>query len=586
MNYYYADEQGRPAGPFTAQQLRELRAAGKLDGEAWLIEEGASEWRPFDEVLPPDLPDIAPADPPAAPAAGARHAFISHSSRDHDTALRVCEVLEGHGLRCWIAPRDIDPGAPYDEEIIRGIEASHTFILLLSEFANASPHVKRELMRALRAGHAVYPIRIQEVEPGPKLEYLLEGIHWVDAWTPPIEAHLDRLAALIAGTGGEAVREPAPAAGTARPRRRSWKPAAWAAAVLAVLGGVGWGISRWQSGLVSGIVSNVTKEVDDRLDRQAERKPKLLHPAAEPPSVPAPTPVWAPKAEASAPPPETKSPPVVRIAMQPYKGTRVSQTSTLSWLHDPAEEKRYPSSAQVIDEHGAVIGEVILESSEPVVNGWIGETFYHSATLTFRSSTGATILCVYRHDEAVSQVKVGSAEGLYFSGRVTEIRRQRAGTGRSPNTLDRLTVQVTATSFPQTNPGSAGANLTGEPTAPIDQTIQLNWVFDQKAEKTLPSSAQLVDGQGNMAGELRFIGGYESTNFGVCRTIPLVLLRNSEELPLCTFRIDDAVGQRRGGKAADIAFDCRVTEIKRNVMGYAQVGNIESMTIEVTAKRP
>ena len=52
-------------------------------------------------------------------------------------------------------------------------------------------------MCALRTGHAVFPVRIQEVQPGPKLEYLLEGIHWMDAWTPPFEAHLERLSQLI-----------------------------------------------------------------------------------------------------------------------------------------------------------------------------------------------------------------------------------------------------------------------------------------------------------------------------------------------------------------------------------------------------
>ena len=126
-----------------------------------------------------------------------KHAFISHSSQDHALAERVCAVLEGSGLNCWIAPRDIEPGASYDEEILCGIERSRTFVLLLSGASNASPHVKRELMVALRANHAVYPIRIQEVQPGPKLEYLLEGIHWIDAWTPPIETHLNRLAQLI-----------------------------------------------------------------------------------------------------------------------------------------------------------------------------------------------------------------------------------------------------------------------------------------------------------------------------------------------------------------------------------------------------
>jgi len=166
----------------------------KSDGEKTPGHDGG-DGKPVEDILEPEPTDV----PPTTMHGFAKHAFISHSSQDREWAERVCAVLEGFGLNCWMAPRNIDPGAPYDEELLRGIECSQTFILLLSDAANASPHVKRELMCALRAGHAVYPIRIQEVQPGRKLEYLLEGIHWVDAWKPPIEAHLERLAQLIAG---------------------------------------------------------------------------------------------------------------------------------------------------------------------------------------------------------------------------------------------------------------------------------------------------------------------------------------------------------------------------------------------------
>jgi len=150
--------------------------------------------------LVPPSPEPEPGNVPSETTHGfKKHTFISHSSRDHEYAARVCEILERYGLNCWIAPRDIAPGAPYDEEIMSGIECSKTFILLLSAASNESPHVKRELTCALRAGHDVYPIRIEDIQPGTKLEYLLGGIHWVDAWTAPIETHLHRLARLITG---------------------------------------------------------------------------------------------------------------------------------------------------------------------------------------------------------------------------------------------------------------------------------------------------------------------------------------------------------------------------------------------------
>ena len=53
-----------------------------------------------------------------------RQAFISHSSQDTEAASRICSFLEARGVTCWIAPRDVNPGAIYAEEILDGIESS------------------------------------------------------------------------------------------------------------------------------------------------------------------------------------------------------------------------------------------------------------------------------------------------------------------------------------------------------------------------------------------------------------------------------------------------------------------------------
>jgi hypothetical protein len=40
-----------------------------------------------------------------------RPVFISHSSLDKATADQVCTFLEDQGIVCWIAPRNVPPGA-------------------------------------------------------------------------------------------------------------------------------------------------------------------------------------------------------------------------------------------------------------------------------------------------------------------------------------------------------------------------------------------------------------------------------------------------------------------------------------------
>jgi TIR domain len=37
--------------------------------------------------------------------------FLSYSSKDKTWADSACAVLEQHRIRCWIAPRDMTPGA-------------------------------------------------------------------------------------------------------------------------------------------------------------------------------------------------------------------------------------------------------------------------------------------------------------------------------------------------------------------------------------------------------------------------------------------------------------------------------------------
>src|SRR5713101_8280389 len=47
----------------------------------------------------------------------AHDVFISYSSKDKPVADAVCAGLEGRGIRCWAAPRDILPGSDWGAAI-------------------------------------------------------------------------------------------------------------------------------------------------------------------------------------------------------------------------------------------------------------------------------------------------------------------------------------------------------------------------------------------------------------------------------------------------------------------------------------
>ncbi len=127
----------------------------------------------------------------------AHDVFISHSSQDKAIADATCARLEARGIRCWIAPRDVQPGQPYGEAIIDGIHNCRIMVLLLSSNANNSIHIAKEVERAVSHGATLIPLRIEAVMPGKSLDYFIGSVHWLDALTPPLDRHLDSLADTI-----------------------------------------------------------------------------------------------------------------------------------------------------------------------------------------------------------------------------------------------------------------------------------------------------------------------------------------------------------------------------------------------------
>jgi tetratricopeptide (TPR) repeat protein len=123
--------------------------------------------------------------------------FISYSSKDKPVADATCASLEGAGIRCWIAPRDILPGSDWGAAIVDAIDGCRALVLVFSANANESPQIRNEVVQAVNRGVPVVPVRIQDVAPSKALAYFMGGVHWLDALTPPLEEHLRRLAPSI-----------------------------------------------------------------------------------------------------------------------------------------------------------------------------------------------------------------------------------------------------------------------------------------------------------------------------------------------------------------------------------------------------
>ena len=126
-----------------------------------------------------------------------RDVFISHSSKDKAIADAICAILESNQIRCWVAPRDIHPGTSWSEAIIEGLDQCKLVVVVFNSNSNQSDFVAREVERAASKGIPIIPFRTEEVLPSKGIELFVSGAHWLDAMTPPIEAHIGKLVDVV-----------------------------------------------------------------------------------------------------------------------------------------------------------------------------------------------------------------------------------------------------------------------------------------------------------------------------------------------------------------------------------------------------
>jgi TolB-like protein len=112
---------------------------------------------------------------------GTHDVFISYASQDTAVANDVSAALEGQGLTCWIAPRNVTPGAHYAGEIVHAIDSARAIVLILSHDAATSPHVLREIERATSKRHPVVTLRVDQAPLPAEFEYFLNASQWLDA---------------------------------------------------------------------------------------------------------------------------------------------------------------------------------------------------------------------------------------------------------------------------------------------------------------------------------------------------------------------------------------------------------------------
>jgi TolB-like protein/Flp pilus assembly protein TadD len=172
--------------------------------------------------------------------------FVSYASQDATVANSIVENLESQGLRCWIAPRDVKPGAQYADAIVRAINEAKAVVLVMSTSAAASSHVGREIERAASKHRKIIAFRIDAAPLNHALEYFLSESQWIDVSALGTPAALTKLAEAVGHVS--VAPSQAPTSSHSVTGKRTPKQIIATVAVVVALGAaVGLGFYFWSS---------------------------------------------------------------------------------------------------------------------------------------------------------------------------------------------------------------------------------------------------------------------------------------------------------------------------------------------------
>lgn len=139
-----------------------------------------------------------------------KQVFISYSSKDYAQAQAVRHVLEQNGITCWMAPADIPGGSNYTKEIPIAIRGCQAFVLMLSDNAQKSHWVLKELDSAVNEGKIILPFQLEDVPLSDEFNFLLTGAQRYDAYQRKSEALNLLVARIKAIIGTTAPEQPQP----------------------------------------------------------------------------------------------------------------------------------------------------------------------------------------------------------------------------------------------------------------------------------------------------------------------------------------------------------------------------------------
>ncbi len=106
--------------------------------------------------------------------------FVCHSSKDIELAKALVEELEASGYVCWLSSRNIPEGADTEKPVYRAILESAAVLLIFTENANESLHIKSELDIAANRKIPIIPLKFRDAEISKSIGYYTYSGKWID----------------------------------------------------------------------------------------------------------------------------------------------------------------------------------------------------------------------------------------------------------------------------------------------------------------------------------------------------------------------------------------------------------------------
>ena len=123
----------------------------------------------------------------------AKDVFISYTTADKDIAYQIVDFLENNSVKCFVAPRDIDPGTSYASNLTKAIRETSASIIVASNSINASEHVLNELDVMVAEKKFILPFFIEDYEMNADYRYYLGRTQRIIAYPNAVESYFPKI---------------------------------------------------------------------------------------------------------------------------------------------------------------------------------------------------------------------------------------------------------------------------------------------------------------------------------------------------------------------------------------------------------